>query len=318
MMGKVANAKPVAVYDTNAQTRTRVCENFGIEKNYADYQEMLRDEEIDVVYVATPNVFHKDQVIAAANAGKHVFCQKPMGMNAQESEQMVEACNANHVQLGMGFCYRYQAGQAKVKELLQAGAIGAVSYYHFSFNLGGYNPETAGWRCNPKLAGGGPLMDLAPHLVDLLLYFSDEEVRSVMAYVAPEKTPEQIDLDAHAVLELASGARAAMDVSFVRGNIHNYTIVGRKGQIRAMGTMCWNNELDGIGKGKVFLEPFMDSHEVEYGVIEQLEEEVRRFTASIQNNLENPVNGAYGLKVQRIIDAIYESGKTGKRVTLTL
>lgn len=159
-------------------------------------------------------------------------------------------------------------------------------------------------------------MDLAPHLVDLIYYFSGQEIKSVMAYVDPERNAEQNDNDAYAVMELSNGARAAMDVSFVRGNIHNYTIVGKKGQIRAMGTMCWNNELEGIGKGEVYLEPFMDSHKVDYEIVEQLEEEVRQFTGALERGEDVPVNGAYGLKVQRVIDAIYESGRTGQRVFL--
>lgn len=78
MMCKVPSAKPVAAFDQNPETRARVCEKFGMEHNCQSLEELLALEDVDVVYVASPNVFHKEQVIAAANAGKHVFCQKPM------------------------------------------------------------------------------------------------------------------------------------------------------------------------------------------------------------------------------------------------
>ncbi len=316
MMAKVKNAKAVAAFDMNKATLDRVCSEFGIALKCSSFEELLRQEAVDVIYIASPNVFHREQVIAAANAGKHIFCQKPMGMNAAECEEMLEACSRNGVKIGMGFCYRFQGAQETVKRMISDETVGKVSHLSMSFNLGGYNPETAGWRCDPKMSGGGPLMDLAPHLIDLAAFLLDDEVYSVMAYVNPEKDENTIEIDSDAILQFRSGARVSMNVSFVRGNMHNYTVVGRKGQIRAVGTMCWNNELPGIGKGRLFAEKEMNSEEVDFTTEEHIEKELRYFCTAVEKGSEPPVSGADGLKVQRIVDAIYESGRTGKEVIL--
>lgn len=316
MMMRVGKARPVAAFDMNMETLGRVCSDFGIDHKCLTFDEMLRLEEVDVIYVASPNVFHKEQVIQAAEAGKHIFCQKPMGMNTAECEEMLAVCGNAGVKMGMGFCYRFQGAQEYVKRMIREKAVGKVSYLHFSFNLGGYNPETAGWRCNPKLSGGGPLMDLAPHLVDLAYFFTEEKAVSAMAYVNPEKSDEAIELDVSAILQTEHGVKVALDISFVRGNMHNYTIVGDKGQLRALGTMCWTNALPDIGKGRLFLEKGMASEELEFTTGEHLETEIRLFCNALETGTELPVPGEAGLYVQRVIDAIYESGRTQRLVQI--
>ena len=315
MMARVPAAKAFAAFDANEATRNRVCDAFHIERRCATFEELL-EQDADVIYIASPNVFHHRQVLAAAKAGKHVFCQKPMGMNARECEEMAAACRDRGVKMGVGFCYRFQGAQEAAKRMIHDGTLGKVSHLYMSFNLGGYNKETAGWRCDPKMSGGGPLMDLAPHLVDLARWLLDDEVVSVMAYADPERDENTIELDSDAILEFAGGARAEINTSFVRGNVHNYTVVGTKGQLRAMGTMCWNNTLPDIGKGRLHLEHFMDSNEVEFTTEEHLEKEIRLFCAALETGREPPVSGVDGWKAQQIIDAIYESGRTGRRVDL--
>jgi len=315
MMLRVPAARIVAAFDTNPETLDRVCTAFQIPRRCRTFTELLQTEA-DVIYIASPNRFHKEQAIAAAQHGFHIFCQKPMAMNAGECQEMLEACTQAGVQMGMGFCYRFQGGQQKMRELIASEAVGPISYLYMSFNLGGYNPETAGWRCNASLSGGGPLMDLAPHLIDLALWLLQDEVVSIMAYVQPERTAETIELDADVLLQFAGGARAAINTSFVRGNYHTYTAVGKSGQIRALGTMCWNNEIPGIGMGEVFIEQEMRCEPVAFTTKEHLAEEIRLFCAALESRQPVPVSGQYGLKVQQIIDAIYESGRTGRRVSL--
>ena len=315
MMLRAGNARPVAAFDMNAATLDRVCGSFGIGQKCAGFDELINLKDVDAVYIASPNVFHRDQAIRAAKAGKHVFCQKPMGMNAEDCRQMLEACEQNGVKMGLGFCYRFQGAQETVKRMIDDNAVGKVSYIYFSFNLGGYNPETAGWRCDARMSGGGPLMDLAPHVIDLISFLTGDRVRSVMSYVKPDRTPEQIELDADVIMELSGGARASMNVSFVRGNMHNYTVVGTGGQMRAVGTMCWNNRIPGIEKGKLYLEKGMESIEVPFETEEQLEKEMRLFCEALESGNEPPVPGEYGWYVQKVVDAIYESGMKGIRVS---
>ena len=308
LMKEVKNARPIAACGgRDLEKVKRVCGKFNIPHICETFEYMLQIDEVDAVYVASPNVFHKEQTIAAARAGKHILCEKPMAMNVAECREMIAACNEHKVKLAIGFCYPLAGSQQKVKEMIKAGSIGDVSYMHFSFNLGGYNPETVTWRCDPRLSGGGPLMDVAVHLVNLGCFFLDDEVESVMAYVRPEKTEEAVELDTVSMLEFKRGVRAVMDCSFVRGNRHNYIIAGSEGEIHAMGTMQWN------AGGKLVLRARGKEEEVSFPLYEHIARQIQLFCRAIEGDEEVPFSGKDGLHVQAVIEAIYESGRSGGR-----
>jgi glucose-fructose oxidoreductase len=312
MMQRVENARPVLVYDSVNRKKVEDISsrfNIGIAETF---EGLINSKDINVVYIGSPNVYHKEQTIAAARAGKHVLCEKPMGLNAAECQEMVCACDESNVKLGVDFCYPFAGGQQKVKELIDEGAIGEVSNIHISFNLGGYNKDTVGWRCDPKISGGGPMMDLAPHLINLAGFFFDDKVASVMAYLRPELTETEIELDVLAIMEMCRGVRASIDTSFVRGNMHNYKIVGTEGEIEAVGTMCWQ------AGGRVILRKWDQEDERAFEPVEGIEEHIRQFCQSVERDETPLMSGEVGLHVQAVVDAIYESGRTGKRCTVNL
>ena len=312
MMQKVGNARPVAAFDVNRPLLEKVCRKFEIRQACSTFEELLEAKGVDAIYIASPNFLHKEQTIKAARAGKHVFCQKPMGLNSSECREMIKVCRQNQVKLGVGFCYRFGGAQEKTKELIRKGVIGDVSLINVSFsffiNLAGYNPKTVNWRCDPKLSGGGPLMDVAPHLIDLASFFLEDRAASVMAYVRPQKTKTEIEVDTLSLLEFSGGTRASIDTSFVRGNTHNYTVIGTKGQIHASGTMCWL-----AGGGRLMLQAGQKEKAVPFSKTEHIEKEIRLYCRAIEKDEEPPVSGETGLCVQAVIDAIYQSGQTGRR-----
>ena len=146
---KVDTIEIAGVYDANTVHSGEFAEKFGIRKVYSDYDEILNDKGVDAVYICIPNIFHKEYAIRAANAGKHVFCEKPMSVNADNCREMMEAVEKNNVKFAIGFCYPFAGPQKRAKELIDDGEIGEISHISISFNLGGYNKETAGWRCVP-------------------------------------------------------------------------------------------------------------------------------------------------------------------------
>ncbi len=307
---KIETIEIAGVYDANANSSKDFANTFNISRIYSTYDEMLNDKSVDAVYICIPNVFHKDHAIQAADAGKHIFCEKPMAMNAGECRQMVEAVEKNNVKFAIGFCYPLAGPQQKAKQLIDDGAIDEISHIHISFNLGGYNKETAGWRCDPKFSGGGPLMDLAPHLIHLACFFYDDKVKSVMAYVNPKKSETEIEMDARILLEFSNNKIATIDTSFIRGNMHHYDIVGKKGLIHAFETMCWQ-----VG-GTMQIEKDFKRSPVEFEPIEGIEREFRIFTNAIETDRQ-PFATAYdGLHIQSVIDAIYESDKTASRINI--
>lgn len=309
-------AQAVALFDVSARRRDTVGEAFDVGQRFGTYEELLTRDEVDVVYVASPNAFHREQVIAAAAAGKHVFCQKPMGITAAECADMLTAVERANVKMGVGFCFRYAGAQQKVKALLDAGEIGRPCSFHMSFNFGGYTPENVGWRCDARLAGGGPMMDLAPHMVDMACCFLDAKVESVMAYVTPDKTDGQIEKDVLAILWMDNGTSALFDTSFnLRGDGAFYRIVGSSGAIRRDGIDYWH--IGGTEGPPLFLEKGGEPpQQVPYATHEYLQHELDAFCSAVEKGEEPPVSGRYGMEIQSVIDAIYESGRTGRRCSI--
>ncbi len=177
-----------------------------------------------------------------------------------------------------------------------------------SFNAGGF-ANAPSWRINPVMSGGGALMDIAPHMVDLARYLISRKATSVMAYVQPEMTETQIEMDAAAMLDCGD-CRVAIDTSFLRLNVHNYTVIGDKGQVQATATMSW------MAGGKLKLQIEGKESDLEFPMYEHIEEEMRQFCQAIETGQEVPVPGEAGVYAQAAIDAIYESGKNGQRVQI--
>ncbi len=154
-------------------------------------------------------------------------------------------------------------------------------------------------------------MDLAPHLIHLACFFFDDRVRSVMAYVSPEKTDTETGMNVRILLEFPGNKLATIDTSFIRGNMHYYDIVGRKGLINAIGTMCWQ-----VG-GSMQMEKNFERLPLNFDNIEGIEQEFRIFANAIENDRQPFATHYDGLHVQSVIDAIYEPAKTGKQIEIS-
>ena len=124
---------------------------FGVPRAYSSYEEALADSEIDAVYIPLPNELHKSWVIAAADAGKHVLCEKPLALDAQEAATMVEHCRRRGVILMEAFMWRHQPRTLEIRRLVRSGAIGELRLVRSSFSF----PIDAGdWRLDPARAAG--------------------------------------------------------------------------------------------------------------------------------------------------------------------
>ena len=133
----ISNSLTLAVASSNEQRAREVALRFGIERFYADYQVLLDDPDIDVVYIALPNHLHREWTIRAAEAGKHVLCEKPLAMNADECREMITACNQANVLLMEAVMYRFHPRMRYLKQMLVTRELGDVRFLHaaFSFNF---------------------------------------------------------------------------------------------------------------------------------------------------------------------------------------
>ena len=161
----------VAVSRAKAELAELFASEFGARRWYADWRELLLDQEIDAVYVATPVHLHADQTIAAAEAGKHVLCEKPMALGVAECDRMIAACSANDVRLGVAYYRHFYPVVRRVKELIDSGELGVPIVAQVNaFEWFDPKPSDArSWLIEKKLSGGGPMFDFGCHRIEVLL-----------------------------------------------------------------------------------------------------------------------------------------------------
>lgn len=152
---------------------------FGARFAYTSYDELLANPEIDAVYIATPNAQHVDQVIAAAEAGKHVWCDKPMALTVADGQREIEACDRAGVTLGINFHNRHLPWVRDVKRMLADGVIGDVLTIQVEVSAGARPP--ASWRNDRELAGIGTTFNIGVHAYDFLSYLLDSDPVEVVA-----------------------------------------------------------------------------------------------------------------------------------------
>jgi len=176
----------LAVADVNEVRAKEAAERFDVPAVYTDYHHLLSREDIDAVSIATPNYLHAQQAIDALRAGKHVLCEKPMALDLESAQAMIEAATENDRQLMVGFTHRFHNFIRRAKELLESGTIGRPFMMRIRFaHEGPYTSWTAmsDWFFDPAKAGGGALLDMGIHAIDLFRYLLGDPL-SISAQVA--------------------------------------------------------------------------------------------------------------------------------------
>jgi len=161
----------IAVSRAQAELAESFANEFGARRWYSDWRELLLDHEIDAVYVATPVHLHAEQTIAAAEAGKHVLCEKPMALNVAECDRMIAACRSSNVRLGVAYYRHFYPVVRRLKELIDSGGLGVPIVVQINaFEWFDPKPSDArSWLIRKGLSGGGPMFDFGCHRIEVLL-----------------------------------------------------------------------------------------------------------------------------------------------------
>jgi predicted dehydrogenase len=246
-----AQSELVAVSRAKADLAEAFAKQFGAGKWYADWHDMLRDSEIDAIYIATPVHLHAPQTIAAAEAGKHVLCEKPMALNVAECDEMIAASEANNVKLGIAYYRHFYPVVRRLKEVLEVGEIGTpvvVQINAFEW----FNPQpdhSRSWLIKKEVAGGGPMFDFGCHRIEVLLN-SFGAIRGVKSSRANVLFDREVEDTATALFHFEQGMRGMLTVSHAafepqdtlkvfgsRGSVHipvlnngNMVIVNEEGE----------------------------------------------------------------------------------------
>lgn len=223
------NSTLAGVVSREAAKAEQFAERHGAASAYDDYQALLADSAVDAVYIATPNGLHAQQVVEAAEAGKHVLCDKPLATTVADAERAVTACEAAGVGLGITFQTRNHEGMNDIRQWLSDGDIGAVRLVQLEVGVGRMLPQ--GWRTDPSLAGVGVMNNLGVHAYDLLRYLLSAEVTDATAVVDVEDGFE-VDTMALAVLRFDNGALAYVNANqSVPNSQPDLSIYGTEGTV---------------------------------------------------------------------------------------
>lgn len=169
----IENSSLVAVMRRNTELAKDYAKRHGVPKWYDKAEDLIADEEVNAVYIATPPAHHKQYTLMAASAGKPVYVEKPMALNTAECREMTKVCSQNHIPLFVAYYRRTLPRFLKVKELLDGGAIGEVRFVSIQHTQPLAEKDENGawpWRVDPETSGGGLFFDLASHTLDLFDY----------------------------------------------------------------------------------------------------------------------------------------------------
>lgn len=224
-------SKLQAVVRRDEEKLKALAAQFGIPQTYTNAEQVWENREIDAVYIATPVHLHAEHTIAAARSGKHVLCEKPMAINSAQSERMIAVCREQGVKLGIAYYRRYYPKIQRMKELIEAGAIGQPVYARAQFSGNTNHAGTSrAWLLQPEISGGGPLMDVGTHVIDLLCFCLGEP-QQVTAMTGNLLHRIEVEDTASVLIRFASGCQASVHASFSTSAGNQLEIFGTKGKL---------------------------------------------------------------------------------------
>ena len=327
------NVELYALCDINEEVLRRAGEKYKIDRLFTDEAEMLKSlPEIDAVSVCTWNSAHAPCTIMALRAGKDVLCEKPMALNAKEAQEMLDTAKACGRKLMIGFVRRFGNDTAVMQDFINDGALGEIYYAKATYLRRNGNP--GGWFGDKKRSGGGPLIDLGVHVIDLTRYLMGNPkpvsvygatfkklgnrsgLKDSVGYASVSKTENDIcDVEdfATALVRYDNGAVVSVETSFCLNLKHN------EGKIELFGTrggMCLDPELEIYTDSCGYLTNVSLDRSTALSFDGLFEKEIGYFVDAVVNDKDVSSIAEDGVTLMKILDAIYKSAETKQEVRL--
>lgn len=302
-----------AVMGRDAARTQAFADKHGADRVYTHVEALLADDQINAVYVATPPYLHAEQTIRAAEQGKHVLCEKPLAMTSVQAQTMIDACRANGVRLTVCYYQRYNARHQQIKRLVADGAVGQVTSVRINFS-DYFPPQPGFWHHDPAISGGGSLMDLGVHCIDLVRYLCGNVIE-VCALVDTLAVTSKVEDTATLLLRLAGGAHAVVTAHWSTANYapeqaNALEICGTAGAIHAAPIQAKDSS------GVLQLRTAAGAEDFSVGAggqrphVALLED----FALALVQDAPAPIPGEEGLAGLAVVEAAYQSAGTGQWV----
>jgi predicted dehydrogenase len=307
------NSRLVAFVSGDPRKPQALAKRYGVRDEnmygYEDYAECLANPEVDAVYIALPNHMHRDYAVAAARAGKHILCEKPLAVTTAEAEEMIEAAVENGVRLMTAYRLHFEKANLEAVEIVRSGKLGEPRVYQSSHTM---QVEEGNIRLLPTEEGGGPVYDIGIYCINAARYLFRAEPSEVFATTASiggkrfARTPETMS----GILRFPVERLATFTCSFGAADTGWYQVIGTRGDLRMDPAFEYAEPLERHltidGKTRV----------TRFGKRDQFAPELLYFSDCIREGRDPEPSGREGLADLRIIRALLESARTGRVVRL--
>jgi predicted dehydrogenase len=301
-----SNSKITALVSGHREKAERIAVQYGIKPSaiysYEDFGRIAENKEVDAVYVALPNSMHAEYTIRAAQAGKHVLCEKPMATHVADCQAMIAACKSANVKLMIAYRCHYEPTNLRAVKLLRDGALGQVQSIESSF---GFNINAGEWRLSKALAGGGPLFDVGIYSLNACRYLTQEEPQQIAGFASVldrDGRFNEVEENVSWAMRFPSGIVASCSTTYGAPMEGYFRVHGSKGWLEVSPAFVYEGlRLRAEFAGTVLDEPNPARDP------SQFQAEAEHFSHCIQNGLEPQSPGEEGLRDMRYITEIYRT-----------
>ncbi len=294
------NCNLVAVARANSSKAEECAKRFDAARWYGNWKELIGDNDVEAVYIATPPYLHESQTVSAAEMGKHIVCEKPMSLSVDSCKRMIDAAKANGVSLSIAYYRHFYPIIRRVKEILNEGIIGKPvvvdlkAFEYFDIKRG----DSRDWLVELDKAGGGPLMDFGCHRIEVLInLFGSDNVESVKGVNRNIIFNREVEDTSVGIVSFSGSVTAMLTVTTgVYESMDSLDIFGSRGSIRIPKL---NGDLLVLRVGG---KEIVENHPAHPNLHQPYIEAV---TEAILNGSPIPVDGEYAMEVNRVIEGIY-------------
>ena len=302
------NSELVAVMRRDPEKARTFAERHRAPRHHTNVEALLRDE-INAVYIGTPVYLHAELTISAAEHGKHVLCEKPMAMSPAECRRMVEVCSDNGVQLAIAYYRRFYPKYERIQGLIREGRIGEVTLVRCQ-NTSWYCPapdDPKAWRMEPEKGGGGVLMDIGSHRIDLLVGLLGLP-SEVTAWTRRHDYPYPVDSSALVMMQFGGRTQAVANFNWnTRGKADDLEVYGTRGRIVASPLNAPELRIETQERVETLSFPRPDNVHLPL---------IRNFGECLRGESTPRVSGEEGEKTSRVLEAIYRSDRERRTVRI--
>jgi glucose-fructose oxidoreductase len=305
------NSELVALFGGDEEKLRKLGRKYGVSSlfGYGEYERGLREAEVDAVYIALPNDMHREYTERAAKVGVHVLCEKPMALTVSDCDAMIRATRSAGVRLMIAYRLHFQKGNLKAVEIVESGRLGQPRFFSSDFSMQVKDEDNIRLQ---KKRGGGPLYDLGVYCINAARYLFREEPEEVLAFSANggDRRFREVDEMTSALLRFPGQRLATFTCSFGAADTATYRLVGTEGDL------CLDSAYE-YAEGMTMTVTVKGKERTqEFAKTDQFAPELLHFSDCVLAGKEPRPSGREGMADVRVIQALLESARSGKTVSL--